>query len=88
MRIFKLTLFVVLLFMPGLTWAKGTSDVTNGVHNLSVTGIDPYWGDVGSSLYATDQDSVCVFCHTPHGGSLDAPLWNRGEPVPVSGWNQ
>jgi predicted CXXCH cytochrome family protein len=25
----------------------------------------------------TGSDEICVFCHTPHGGGTDAPLWNR-----------
>ena len=27
----------------------------------------------------TDTAEICVFCHTPHGGSTDAPvpLWNK-----------
>lgn len=24
---------------------------------------------------------LCVFCHTPHGGTADAPLWNRTGPA-------
>jgi len=41
-------------------------------HNLSsqpIGGTDPYVDTV--------EDQLCVFCHTPHGGTLDAPLWNR-----------
>lgn len=41
-------------------------------HNLSSQAM-------GTSDYYVDtvEDQVCVFCHTPHGGNLDAPLWNR-----------
>lgn len=24
-----------------------------------------------------DYGEVCVYCHTPHGGQVEAPLWNR-----------
>lgn len=27
---------------------------------------------------SNNTDELCVYCHTPHGGSADAPLWNRG----------
>ncbi len=37
-------------------------------------------GGAGSSPYITDEDQICVFCHTPHGGSLTGPLWNRTNP--------
>jgi predicted CXXCH cytochrome family protein len=30
-----------------------------------------------STVNATGSDEICVFCHTPHGGGTDAPLWNR-----------
>ena len=73
MRIFTLMLFVALLFIPVLTWgARGPSDVSVGAHNLSSSGPNP-------SFYNTDEASICVFCHTPHGGTLDGPLWNRGD---------
>ena len=87
MRIFNLMLLVALLLIPVLTLAKGPANVANGVHNLSVDGVDPYWGSEqwGTSLYATDEDQVCVFCHTPHGGSLIAPLWNKS--APTSAWS-
>lgn len=28
-----------------------------------------------------DYEEVCAYCHTPHGGSFDRPLWNRPTPV-------
>jgi len=47
-------------------------------HNLSVTssGTDP---TTGTSL--VDYGEICVYCHTPHGGQTDAPLWNRNYSV-------
>jgi hypothetical protein len=80
MSFLKLTLFIVLLFMPGLTWARGTAGVVNGVHNLSKTGVDPWNKTEGSSMYVTLTDQICVFCHTPHGGSMAGALWNKGDP--------
>lgn len=43
-------------------------------HNLSVLsgGNDP---TIGNNL--VDYGEVCVYCHTPHTGSISAPLWNR-----------
>jgi hypothetical protein len=62
---------------------KGQANVTNTVHNLSVTApADPYF--FPTSFYRTNEDEVCIFCHTPHGGSLDGPLWNRSNPT--SAW--
>ena len=57
---------------PALALAQ--DDVTNTKHNLSVLsgGTDP---TTGTALM--DYGEVCVYCHTPHGGQVDAPLWNR-----------
>lgn len=77
----KTCVFVALLLSVVLAspvFAKGVPGVVNGIHNLSTTGIDPF--DLSPSKYRTDEDQVCVFCHTPHGGSLDGPLWNRSQP--------
>lgn len=50
-----------------------TEDVAATSHNLSVLsgGTDPTGGNL------VDYDEICVYCHTPHAGSNDAPLWNR-----------
>jgi hypothetical protein len=81
MRIFKLMLFVALLCMPVLTWAKGPTGVAHGAHNLSKSGVMQNWdGTAVESIYASNTEQICIFCHTPHGGSLMAPLWNRGNP--------
>ena len=38
-------------------------------HNLSVTS--------PGTIKAATENQVCLFCHTPHVASPDAPLWNR-----------
>jgi hypothetical protein len=81
----KFIILIALLLVTSLTWARGTAGVKNGVHNLSASGVDPWVGTPGSSLYATDEDEICVFCHTPHGGSLTGALWNRSNPT--SAWS-
>lgn len=48
--------------------------ITSSRHNLSST--QPL-GAIGT-IRTTATSEVCVFCHTPHGGTTDAPLWNRG----------
>lgn len=29
------------------------------------------------TTFLVGSEDVCVFCHTPHGGSTDGPLWNH-----------
>jgi len=43
--------------------------VVNSRHNLSVGG--------PGAVKATAESQVCIFCHTPHDSSGEAPLWNR-----------
>ena len=68
--ILGLTFVFVLLTTP--LWAKGQAGVSNTIHNLSTTNL--------AGVYASNTDEVCVFCHTPHGGNLNGPLWNRNLP--------
>lgn len=52
----------------------------NNKHNLSVMAghggpkavIDPN---------SNNDTRICVYCHTPHGGTPQSPLWNRKDPV-------
>lgn len=80
LKTMKFLFAICMLLLATSAFAKGTPGVVNGVHNLSATGVDPFFKTVGSSLYRTNVDEVCVFCHTPHSGSLAGPLWNRSNP--------
>lgn len=57
--------------------ARGPSNIRNTVHNLS--SIHPKKGlnEINEAYLSSNEDEVCIFCHTPHGGSLTGPLWNR-----------
>lgn len=70
--IWGLTLLIVLSTASAAFAVRGTADVTETVHNLSSGPSAAY-----ITTYKTDETQVCIFCHTPHGGSLDGPLWNR-----------
>ena len=69
----KKTVLVVVMFLVSTNlWAA--SDVSKTWHNMSST--SPEW-----PYQSTNEDEVCIYCHTPHGGTLDAPLWNRALPT-------
>jgi len=54
-------------------FAARISDITHTKHNLSINGP----GNV-RAYAGTQQNQVCVFCHTPHGATIGVnPLWNR-----------
>jgi len=53
-----------------LTTSPAPADsIVNSKHNLSSSG-------PGTTKAATESE-ICIFCHTPHNGSSEAPLWNR-----------
>lgn len=55
--------------------------VNDNPHNLSrlATHSGPKAVDDGPN---SDNDTrICVYCHTPHGGTPQTPLWNRKNPV-------
>lgn len=59
----------LLLLCAGSAWAKGLANVRNTLHNMSTS--------APTAMYRSDESEVCIFCHTPHGGRLEGPLWNR-----------
>jgi len=65
---------VIALCLAFPVWGKSTNqNVAATIHNMSTSA--PYL------FYKSDNvDEVCVFCHTPHGGSLTGPLWNHSLP--------
>ncbi|MEI6901228.1 MAG: cytochrome c3 family protein, partial [Bacteroidota bacterium] len=65
------TLTIILLVLIGSFLAISQS-VVNTKHNLSVGG--------PGSIKATSESEICIFCHTPHNGRSDQPLWNRIDP--------
>lgn len=76
---------VVLLLVTTNVWAAKTLDVKKTIHNLGSTNPAAPGPDPFPEYRASNEDEVCIFCHTPHGGTLDAPLWNRDLSLTYSG---
>ena len=53
-----------------------SAGIANTKHNLSSS---TRGGSGIGDIYDTNQDQICVFCHTPHGANqaMSAPLWNK-----------
>ena len=65
---------LIVLLLAG-TSAMAAS-IRNSAHDLSGSGT--FASPTGGTEYgSTDTDRLCVYCHTPHGGTTSAPLWNR-----------
>ncbi|MDH5570903.1 MAG: hypothetical protein OEY89_03995, partial [Gammaproteobacteria bacterium] len=60
---------IFLAMMIVLVSLNVQAGIVNTRHNLSTSGI--------GTIKATDEQEVCVFCHTPHNSDPVAPLWNR-----------
>lgn len=71
---------VALVVLVAPAWGKGTAGVANTLHNLSTSAGAPF----GTPYMSDNVDEICVFCHTPHGGTLRGPLWNRSLPEATS----
>jgi predicted CXXCH cytochrome family protein len=63
---------VTLVVTPLALRGQATDDIRATKHNFSATR-DPAFAPLG----VTNYGEVCVYCHTPHGGQTQAPLWNR-----------
>ena len=63
-----------------LSWTDATAAVEDTLHNLGTS------STVAGANTFSGTAAVCVFCHTPHGGSTSAavPLWNRTLAAPAS----
>ncbi len=66
-----LLLLALAAALPGAAGAQQRkSDIAGTKHNLSATS--------ANTVKASTEDEICVFCHTPHGGTSGmSPLWNR-----------
>src|SRR5262245_27574688 len=64
--------FETMLPRPRLAFAQQES-IVNSPHNLSASG--------SGAIRSTNEQEVCIFCHTPHNATPVQPLWNRQLPV-------
>jgi len=76
----------LLLGSGSIALAVIAPDVQSTRHNLSVNNTipnNPSGASFGTTVKATSETQVCVFCHTPHAATsgaatgVVAPLWNR-----------
>lgn len=64
---------VVVILVLSIRSARALT-VVGSKHDFSTSG--------GGTFYSTNEDEVCVFCHTPHNARTDMSyLWNRNNTV-------
>lgn len=76
--IFTLLLLLSFFGLCGVGETQPLRDATLGTangnkHDFSNT-------NTTAPIHATNEDRVCIFCHTPHGASTQSTLWNRPDP--------
>ena len=79
-RVFIGVLTLVLVGGGAAEATRGPQGIVYTAHNLSTSQEDP----ILSMYQSSNEEQVCIFCHTPHGGTLDGPLWNRESPSATS----
>ncbi|MEQ1729620.1 MAG: hypothetical protein ABL982_14705 [Vicinamibacterales bacterium] len=65
------------LLLANSGYAQFTATIAGGPHDLSN-------GSAVRNSNATINGQTCVYCHVPHGGSTNQPLWNRSNPTGAS----
>lgn len=75
----KIVLVGAMLLVATNLWAAKVVDVSATRHNFGTT------ATFGEGWYKSvaNEDEVCIYCHTPHGGALNTPLWNRSIPTGI-----
>jgi predicted CXXCH cytochrome family protein len=67
----KLIIKIVALALVMASFAS--AQIAGSKHDMSST--------QGNTISSTNNDELCVFCHTPHAPAVKNSLWNRNEPA-------
>ncbi len=73
---FQITVLIFFLVAVSRVSFAVPLTTTSNKHNLSSTSMN--------NVRASTDTRICVFCHTPHGGTAQSPLWNRKDPTTAS----
>jgi predicted CXXCH cytochrome family protein len=67
----KTKVLLAVAVLAGLATSAQAASIVGSKHDLSSTNGKP------NSIYATNQNQTCVFCHAPHNALTNKLLWNR-----------
>ena len=73
------SLFLVVTFSTTV-FGAGKGKIAYSVHNLS-NYVPPELTNMSRFIMSSSEDQICVFCHTPHNGDQNSPLWNKVMPT-------
>ncbi len=76
------TSIICLIMLAIATFATAAS-IVNSKHDIRhIIDTHDSWGfNTGPRLMINQYGEVCVYCHTPHKATVQAPLWNRNSPT-------
>jgi predicted CXXCH cytochrome family protein len=64
--------FIIVTLLASAAAAQQSS-IIHSPHNLSASG--------PGAIRASNEQEICIFCHTPHNAAPIQPLWNRNVPT-------
>ncbi len=67
----KINFLIIIMSFVGIFALPSYANILTSKHNLSVGGT--------GAITATNENRVCIFCHTPHQSTKVVPLWNRSQ---------
>jgi len=70
---YRLFYLLSLLVVVSITVEGYAIDIRSTKHNLSATGP----GSIKAVAGVEPTQQICIYCHTPHRGKPDSPLWNH-----------
>ena len=70
----QLALIAVVVLVPAAVFGKGS--IISSPHNLSA-GAAALGGLGKSGVAFSEEERICIFCHTPHNATSDTPLWSH-----------
>jgi predicted CXXCH cytochrome family protein len=65
------------ILVAALSASAAPVSIVNTKHNLAYKTSSTQYTAASANPLSGGTDQVCVFCHTPHNGNTNAPLWNR-----------
>jgi len=79
---FRTYFFILVILLQMSAHAQGASmgRVAYSVHNLS-NYVPPELTNLTRYIRSNSEGQICVFCHTPHNGDINTPLWNKVMPT-------
>jgi hypothetical protein len=69
------------VMLAGSASAVSIGDYGAGTAANGIAGSRHNMGAFGKYVQTDGTSEICVFCHAPHHGGTNAPLWNKGVPT-------